>query len=119
MGLAIQSFDGVGGDGLFSILFYPDGNGGPRWGIAQSLAFARGQTVDVMQVNGYCRSCPMPAEQTMFKIGSMTLDLIDGGAGVQGSRVSVDVGFENSTAGRFIRTGAGILPFSDPTLGGN
>ncbi len=118
-GLAIQSFDGVGGDGLFSILFYPDGNGGPRWGIAQSLAFARGQTVDVMQVNGYCRSCPMPAEQTMFKIGSMTLDLIDGGAGVQGSRVSVDVGFENSTAGRFIRTGAGILPFSDPTLGGN
>lgn len=113
-GLVIQSFDGVGGDGLFSILFYPDSEGQPRWGIAQSLAFSSGATVDVMQVNGYCRECPMPAEQTSFKIGSMTLDLIGGGAGVTGSRVDVNVGFDNAGNGRFVRSQAAILPYSDP-----
>jgi hypothetical protein len=118
-GIAMQSFDGIGGDGLFTILFYPDQQGLPRWGISQAVNFTNGTSIDVMQVNGYCRSCPMPAEQTSFRVGSLTLNLVSGGAGIAGSRVTVDASFDNAAGGSFRRTQAAILSYSDPTLGGD
>lgn len=124
-GLALQSFDGTGpgdaqADGLFSILFYADATGKPRWAIGQVADFQPGQTQPLRQVLGYCRTCPSPDGVALSgPIGSMTLDLIQGGAGAQGNRISFDLTYPGSEGGRFQRGAVDLRPNSDPTLGGN
>jgi hypothetical protein len=122
-GIAIQSFDGATAagapaDGLFSILYYADAQGKPRWGISQTSNFESGQPQPMYQVRGYCRTCPSVPQQ-LEEIGNLKLDLIRGGAGSLGNRVSFDLTYPGSEGGRFIRTNVELFPNSDPTLGGN
>jgi hypothetical protein len=124
-GLAMQSFDGSGpggapADGLFSILFYADATGKPRWAISQVTDFVPGQPQALRQVNGYCRTCPSTSGIVLSDpIGTMTPDLILGGAGSQGNRISFDLTYPGVEGGRFQRTNVNLFPNSDPTLGGN
>ncbi|SDD11368.1 hypothetical protein [Aquimonas voraii] len=124
-GLALQSFDGstdrgTAADGLFSILFYADATGKPRWAIGQATDFRPGQAQPLRQVAGYCRTCPSTdGIQLSEPIGSMTLDLVQGGAGAQGNRISFDVTYPGTEGGRFQRDRVNLFPNSDPTLGGN
>lgn len=124
-GLALQSFDGsgVGGvpaDGLFSILFYADATGKPRWAISQVTDFTPGLAQPLRQVSGYCRTCPSPGGIVLSDpIGSLSLDLVQGGAGAQGNRVSFDLTYPGVEGGRFQRSNVNLFPNSDPTLGGN
>ncbi len=124
-GLAMQSFDGSGSggapaDGLFSILFYADATGKPRWAISQVTDFVPGQPQALRQVNGYCRTCPSTNGIVLSDpIGTMTPDLIQGGAGSQGNRISFDLTYPGVEGGRFQRTNVNLFPNSDPTLGGN
>ena len=124
-GLALQSFDGANAtgaptDGLFSILFYADAAGKPRWAIGQTTDFRPGEAQALRQVTGYCRTCPSTSGiQLSDPIGSMTLDLIQGGAGAQGNRISFDLTYPGTEGGRFQRSGVNLFPNSDPTLGGN
>jgi hypothetical protein len=118
-GLALQSFDGFDTDGLFSILFYADGNGQPRWAIGQVTDFRPGEAQPLRQVSGFCRSCAAPAALTLSEpIGSVQLDLVQGGAGAQGNRVSFEVAYPGTPAQRFSRSEAQLFPNSDPTLEG-
>ncbi|WP_395789664.1 hypothetical protein [Aquimonas sp.] len=118
-GLALQSFNGAGSsDGLFSVLFYADATGEPRWALGQINAFTPGVPQPLWQVRGYCRSCPSPATQQLSApIGSLTLNLVRGGAGASGNRVSIDVTYPGTQGGRFTRSSVNLLPNSDPTLG--
>jgi hypothetical protein len=119
-GMALQSFDGTGRDGLFSVLFYSDAQGKPRWAVAQVDAFTPGTPQPLAQLRGYCRTCPSPPSlQLSPPIGSVTLDLVRGGAGASGNRVSVDVTYPGPEGGRFIRSSVALFPNSDPTLSGN
>lgn len=124
-GLALQSFDGGGAggtqaDGLFSILFYADSTGKPRWAIGQVTDFVPGQAQPLRQVRGYCRSCPATNGIELSEpIGSMSLDLLQGGAGAQGNRISFDLTYPGTEGGRFQRSAVNLFPNSDPTLGGN
>jgi hypothetical protein len=123
-GMALQSFDGgtstgAPADGLFSVLFYADAEGKPRWAIAQVNEFLSGQSQPLYQVSGYCRSCPTPANQGLTTIGSLRLDLVRGGAGSLGNRVSFDLTYPGAAGGRFTRNNVELFPNSDPTLGGN
>lgn len=124
-GLALQSFDGAtsGGapaDGLFSILFYADATGKPRWAIGQVTDLIAGQAQPLRQVRGYCRSCPSTNGIELSEpIGSLTLDLVRGGAGAQGNRISFDLTYPGSEGGRFHRSNVDLFPNSDPTLGGH
>lgn len=124
-GLALQSFDGATStgataDGLFSILFYADATGKPRWAIGQVTDFLPGQPQPLRQVRGYCRTCPATDGIELSEpIGSMTLDLVRGGAAAQGNRISVDLTYPGSEGGRFQRSGVNLFANSDPTLGGN
>ncbi len=121
-GLALQSFDGAGAggvqaDGLFSILFYADATGKPRWAIGQLTDFQPGQSQPLRQVQGYCRTCPSTSGILLSDpIGSMTLDLIQGGAGAQGNRISLDLTYPGVEGGRFQRSSVNLFPNSDPTL---
>ena len=124
-GLALQSFDGsasagAAADGLFSILFYADATGKPRWAIGQVTDFRPGQPQPLRQVSGYCRTCPSTSGiQLSAPIGSMTLDLIQGGAGAQGNRISFDITYPGTEGGRFQRSSVNLFPNSDPSLGAN
>lgn len=111
---------GVPADGLFSILFYADATGKPRWAISQVTDFVAGVPQPLRQVNGYCRTCPPTSGIVLSDpIGSMTLDLIQGGAGSQGNRISFDLTYPGIEGGRFQRNNVNLLPNSDPTIGGN
>ena len=119
-GLAIQSFDGAPGDGLFSILYYADAQGEPRWALAQEANFQPGANYPLLQVRGYCRSCPAP-EQLEFSapIGSIQFGLVQGGAGSSGNTVSFDVTYPGPEGGRFNRQNVPLFPNSDPNPQGN
>lgn len=119
-GMAMQSYDGAGRDGLFSVLFYSDAQGKPRWAVAQADAFIPGVPQPLVQVRGYCRTCPSPASLTLSPpIGSVTLDLVSASAGAAGNRVSFDVTYPGAEGGRFTRSSVALFPNSDPTLDGN
>lgn len=113
-GLAIQSFDNVPTDGLFSILYYADAQGLPRWAIAQEANFQSGATYPLRQVRGYCRTCPAPAELTFDEVGSIQFGLVRGGAGSEGNTVSFDVTYPGPQGGRFLRENVDLFPNSDP-----
>lgn len=114
-GLAIQSFDNVPTDGLFSILYYADAQGLPRWAIAQEASFQSGATYPLRQVRGYCRTCPSPAElEFTGEIGSIQFGLVRGGAGSTGNTVSFDVTYPGPQGGRFTRDNVDLFPNSDP-----
>lgn len=57
-----------------SLLYYYDDDKQPRWGITRLGDYTSGETVDVHESLGYCRTCAK-APLTTFKIGTMTLDL--------------------------------------------
>lgn len=122
-GMAMQSYDGATAagapaDGLFSVLFYSDAQGRPRWAIAQTNDYVRGGNQTMYQVRGYCRTCPL-IPQELVPIGNIQLDLVRGGAGTLGNRVSFDVTYPGVEGGRFTRSNVELFPNSDPTLGSN
>jgi hypothetical protein len=59
---------------LVAILYYPDAAGVLRWAIGSSNTFTSGGSFDLLEQNGFCRSCPVPTKTTA-KIGTITLTL--------------------------------------------
>lgn len=59
-GLTTLSYGGNAGSGLFTILYFPDSQGRPRWAAAQTDTFQPGQPQPLFQLQGYCRTCPQP-----------------------------------------------------------
>lgn len=56
------------------LLYYYDENNQPRWAQAELDDYAPGQTVNLYDIHGYCRTC-LKAERTNQVIGSMKLGL--------------------------------------------
>lgn len=90
------------GTGLFAVVYYFDALGNPRWAATQSRDFQPGATMELRQVQGYCRTCPRPAGQAQsVPVGTLQLQMAPP-AGSSG-QVSVDVQFEGPGGGQFQR----------------
>jgi hypothetical protein len=74
-GMEVLSYNGnSASSAVFVLLYYPDQNGLPAWGVAagtQNNGVANLQLL--ARTNGYCRTCTPPASQTTSPIGTMTL----------------------------------------------
>lgn len=110
-GVTTLSYD-AGTDGLFMVVYYPDSSGRPRWAAAQSNDFASGSAMPLMQVQGYCRSCPKPAAgNPATQVGTVTLTL-DAPEGSDGE-IRFDVEFAGQGGGRFTRNPAPMIRIAE------
>jgi len=110
-GLTTMGYGHNQGAGLFSVLYFPDGNGRPRWAAAQVNSFQPGVPQPVYQIQGYCRTCPKPANNPATQIGTITLRLADPASADGGA--DFDVQFNGPGSGRFTRTGAVLKLLAD------
>ena len=74
-GMEVLNFNGnSASSSIFVLLYYPDPNGLPTWGVASgSVANGTANLQLLARTNGYCRTCAPPASQTTSQIGTMTL----------------------------------------------
>lgn len=110
-GASIASAQRAAGNLLFALIYYPDANGSGRWAFALEENYSPGQSVALMQRQGYCRSCTATALLDT-QVGSIDLGLIsptqeDLGAG---NKLGLDVTYGASPGGRFTRPTA--TPFT-------
>lgn len=110
-GLTTMGFNTNQGDGLFSILYFPDGHGQPRWAAAQVNDLQSGVAQPVYQIQGYCRTCAKPASNPATQIGTITLRLADPASADGGA--DFDVQFNGAAGGRFTRNGAVLKLLAD------
>jgi hypothetical protein len=96
---------------LFGVLYYPDGNGQPRWGFVQPEPFASNQTLPVRQINGYCRTCSDNGRPTV-EIGTLKLNFEQ--AAGSGNQIEYDVAYPGTSTLRFKRTAAPLSRLSAP-----
>lgn len=116
-GVTTLSF-GAGGGGLFSVVYYPDAQGRPRWAAAQVEPFQSGAPVPLLQVQGYCRTCPQPPGGTSTtQVGEMRLSL-DAPAGSPG-QIRFQVQFAGPGGGSFGRDPAPMIRLGQSAPGGN
>ena len=96
---------------LFSVLYYPDASGQPRWGFVQPSAFQSDQTLTVRQINGYCRTCADNGRPTV-DIGTLKLrfEQADG----VGNVIDFDVRYPGTPAAGFKREQAPLTRLSAP-----
>lgn len=68
--------DGSGPPTVVAYLYYPDAQGNPRWATASTGDYQAGAAIDLNEVsNGFCRTCPPPAQLQVHKIGTIKLTL--------------------------------------------
>jgi hypothetical protein len=116
-GLTTLGF-GAGDGGVFTIVYYPDVQGRPRWAAAQANSFQSGAPVPLQQVQGYCRTCPRPpAGTTTSQVGEMRLSL-DAPAGSQG-QVRFQVQFAGPGGGSFGRDPAPMIRLAQSAPAGD
>jgi len=118
-GITVQSFPGVGGDGIAIGVYYPDAAGRGRWGVVQSPTYDPNQTYTVQQLQGYCRGpeCTAPANLTFTNIGTLRINLRPPAEGP--STLTLDVTYPGAGGGRFQRTNAPLTPANVPRYRGN
>lgn len=118
-GITVQSFAGVGGDGIAVGIYYSDANGKGRWGVVQANRYDPAQTYTVRQVVGYCRApeCASPGSLSFVDIGTMRLDLKPPAEGP--STLTLDVTYPGPGGGRFQRTDVVLTPANEPRFRGN
>lgn len=109
-GLTTLGYDNNEGDGLFSILYFPDGHGRPRWAAAQVNDMQPGVPQPVYQIQGYCRTCPKPDSNPSTQIGTITLRLAEPN---DDGNADFDVQFNGPAGGRFSRTDAVLKLLAD------
>lgn len=105
-GLTTLSYGGTAGNGLFTILYFPDSQGRPRWAAAQVDAFQPGQAQPLFQLQGYCRTCPRPPGGAVpTQIGQLRIAPAANGTGT----VQFDATFNGAgSSGSFSRGGIAL-----------
>jgi hypothetical protein len=105
-----------GDDGLFMIIYYPDSQGRPRWAGFQADPFESGVARPLLQVQGYCRTCPSPSgPNAVSQIGTVTLSL-DEPEGSQG-QIRFEVDFDGPGGGHFERDPAPLIRLAESAPG--
>lgn len=90
-------------------LYIPDGQGVPRWLAAQVGNFTSGMAIQLVELTGYCRTCPAkPLDQRAA--GSIRLHLDDPTSA--SNHVDIDVQFADGS--RFRKDGVPIALLSIP-----
>lgn len=100
------------GEGLFMVLYYPDVQGRPRWAMAQTDDFASGAPMPLLQVTGYCRTCPQPPNagpNTVVGEVRLTLEAPEGSDG----EIRFDVDFAGPGGGHFTRDPAAMIRIAE------
>lgn len=105
-------------DPIINILMYlPPAKTGsnPTWALASGTLVNGTVTMDMQQIsNGYCRSCPAPAEQATASYGTITLHLNPTVAGQQpNGTASFNINYPGG--GSFVRSSTPIVMYSVPT----
>ncbi|HET6604304.1 MAG TPA: hypothetical protein VFG21_08835 [Xanthomonadaceae bacterium] len=114
-GLSTLSFASSEGEGFAFQIYYPDGNGKPRWGLVTTGDYQAGVPLTVLQAQGYCRTCPKPDSLQFVPIGTLSVDIRDPRVDqAAGSSMSADIGFDGATTGRFQKTDSAIVARATP-----
>lgn len=110
-GITMLGYGGGAEGGLFSVLYYPDAQGRPRWAGMQADQFVSGQVQPLFQVQGYCRTCPRPAgPNPVTQVGQIRIDLPTSGAPGQ---MRFNVTFQGDGGGSFARDPAPLVRLGD------
>jgi hypothetical protein len=104
-GLDLVSFRVGDTSTLTGVLFYPDANNDGRWATFTTTSPTTPTTVQLLQRQGYCRTCPIPAGNVPdTPVGTIRLTMTSPSADRNaGNRVSFDVTYGSAPGGRFQR----------------
>lgn len=114
-GYSLGSIPDGGSGGIFSILYYYDGNGMPRWALSALGNLQAGSTADMISRTGYCRTCEIPAGFPTGRdnaIGTIKFNLQ--AAGSAGSNVSFSATWPGTPSSAFARTASPLTIISRP-----
>jgi hypothetical protein len=104
-GLDMVSFRAGGSNNLTGVVFFPDANNDGRWAQFTTTSPTTPTTLQVLQRQGYCRTCPTPAGAAVdTPIGTLRLTLVSASQDRNaGNRVAFDVTYGSAPGGRFQR----------------
>ncbi len=104
---------GIQGGSVFVALYYYDALGQPRFAIG-SAAYESSVTIEMVNVEGYCRSCPV-TELTTQSNGTVTLTFMNpSNLGEQGNTIDVDVNYLGTEGGTWQRSNSNFQLLSVP-----
>ncbi len=119
-GFSLGSLPGTGNGGLFGVLYYYDAQGKPRWAHSSLDNLAIGSSADLLNRNGYCRTCAVPAGFPAGRdtdIGNITYSLQ--AAGAAGSQVTFSATWPGAEGGTFARTASPLSILTVPVSAQN
>ncbi len=116
-GFSLGSIPDGGSGGLFSILYYYDAQGNPRWALSSLGNLQPNSTADMISRNGYCRACAIPSGFPTGRdtdIGSISFNMQP--AGTAGSTVTYTATWNGAQGGVFARTTSPLVILSIPSV---
>jgi hypothetical protein len=114
-GFTFGSIPGSGAGGLFSLLYYYDAQGKPRWALSSLDNLQAGSTGPLINRSGYCRTCAKPADFPSGRdthIGSVTFNMQT--ATSASNRVTYSASWTGAEGGTFARTGSPLVILTVP-----
>ncbi len=114
-GFSLGSIPDGGSGGLFSILYYYDALGNPRWALSTLGNLQANSTTGMISRNGYCRTCAVPTgfpSGSDTSIGSITFNMQS--AGAAGSIVTYMANWNGTQGGTFARSSSPLVVLSTP-----
>jgi beta-glucanase (GH16 family) len=114
-GFSLGSIPDGGSGGLFSILYYYDAQGNPRWALSSLGNLQPNSTAPMISRAGYCRTCAIPAGFPNGRdtdIGAITFNMQ--AAGSAGSTVTYSATWNGAQGGTFARTASPMVILSTP-----
>lgn len=117
-GFSLGSIPDGGSGGLFSILYYYDAQGNPRWALSSLGNLQQASNTGMISRNGYCRTCAIPAGFPAGRdttIGTISFNMQP--AGTAGSTVSYSAAWNGAQGGTFTRTASPLVILSRPAAG--
>jgi len=104
------------GQVLFVVLYFYDGDGGPRWMLGTDQHWHNGDQITMKQFRGFCRTCE-PVETSPIPEGTLTLNLNSATQASDGSNnVTVHVNYQGIQGGGWDRDMQPIQLLSDPAM---
>lgn len=104
-GIDMASFRASGQNNLTGLLYFPDANNDGRWAQYTTTSPTTPTSLQLLQRQGYCRTCPTPAGAAVdTPIGTIRLTLVSATQNRDaGNRAAIDVTYGSAPGGRFQR----------------
>ncbi len=104
-GIDMASFRASGQNNLTGLLYFPDADNDGRWAQYTTTSPTTPTSLQLLQRQGYCRTCPTPAGAAVdTPIGTIRLTLVSATQNRDaGNRAAIDVTYGSAPGGRFQR----------------